>query len=113
MATLDNFTPSEAHGFPPGAVVSTPILAILVPRIQETAERDGRSAFAIVNAAIMAGLTIMAGVPPASSNTNAAGSTGAGMAFRPSGQPAPSTSGVPGLRSAGGGGSFPTEASGR
>lgn len=57
----DNFTPSEAHGFPPGAVVSTPILAVLVPRIQEAAEREGRTVFGIVNAALMTGLVLMAG----------------------------------------------------
>ncbi len=57
------FPPTEAPGFPFGAVVSAPILAVLVPRIQEIAERDGQSALAVTNAALMAGLAIMGASP--------------------------------------------------
>lgn len=61
---MSDWPPAELEGFPPGSIVEAKILAILVPRIEELASRTGRSPFAVLNAALGAGLCLM-GAPAA------------------------------------------------
>ena len=51
---------AEEKGFPPGFAVEARILTWFVPEIEELARRNGSSTFAVLNAALGAGLTLMA-----------------------------------------------------